>query len=87
MKTFYWYDYETFGLSPKVQRIAQFAGIRTDEIQHSGLGKNLMKEAEKISKEEFDAKKILVISAVGTREYYQKIGYSLYGPYMSKILN
>ena len=59
----------------------------TDEIQHSGLGKNLMKEAEKISKEEFDAKKILVISAVGTREYYQKIGYSLYGPYMSKILN
>ena len=31
MNTFYWYDYETFGLSPKVQRIAQFAGIRTDE--------------------------------------------------------
>ena len=31
MKTFYWYDYETFGLSPKIHRIAQFAGIRTDE--------------------------------------------------------
>ena len=58
-----------------------------NEIQHSGLGKNLMKEAEKISKEEFDAKRILVISAVGTREYYQKLGYSLYGPYMSKTLN
>ena len=57
------------------------------EIQHSGLGKNLMKEAEKISKEEFDAKEILVISAVGTREYYQKLGYSLYGPYMTKTLN
>ena len=57
-----------------------------NEIQHSGLGKNLMKEAEKISKEEFDAKRILVISAVGTREYYQKLGYSLYGPYMSKTL-
>ncbi|RMW36431.1 MAG: tRNA uridine(34) 5-carboxymethylaminomethyl modification radical SAM/GNAT enzyme Elp3 [Nitrosopumilus sp.] len=57
------------------------------EIQHSGLGKNLMKEAEKISKEEFDAKKLLVISAVGTREYYQKLGYSLYGPYMSKTLD
>ncbi|KAF6244698.1 tRNA uridine(34) 5-carboxymethylaminomethyl modification radical SAM/GNAT enzyme Elp3 [Nitrosopumilus sp. b2] len=57
------------------------------EIQHSGLGKNLMKEAERISKEELDAKKLLVISAVGTREYYQKLGYSLYGPYMSKILN
>jgi elongator complex protein 3 len=57
------------------------------EIQHSGLGKSLMKEAEKISKEEFDAKKLLVISAVGTREYYQKLGYSLYGPYMSKRLD
>ncbi|MHA7734385.1 elongator complex protein 3 [Nitrosopumilus sp. S6] len=58
-----------------------------NEIQHSGLGKNLMKEAEKISKEEFDAKKLLVISAIGTREYYQKLGYSLYGPYMSKKLD
>jgi len=57
-----------------------------NEIQHSGLGKNLMKEAERISKEEFDAKNLLVISAVGTREYYQKIGYSLYGPYMAKAL-
>jgi len=56
-------------------------------IQHSGLGKNLMKEAEKISKEEFDATKLLVISAIGTREYYQKLGYSLYGPYMTKSLN
>ncbi len=46
-----------------------------------------MREAEKISKEEFDAKKILVISAVGTREYYQKLGYSLYGPYMAKTLD
>ena len=57
-----------------------------NEIQHSGLGKKLMMEAEKISREEFDVKKMLVISAVGTREYYQKLGYSLYGPYMSKTL-
>lgn len=58
-----------------------------NEIQHSGFGKKLMSEAEKISKEEFDAKKLLVISAVGTREYYQKLGYSLYGPYMAKELS
>lgn len=58
-----------------------------NEIQHSGFGKKLMAMAEKISKEEFDAKKILVISAIGTREYYQKLGYSLYGPYMKKELN
>jgi len=28
--SFYWYDYETFGIDPRVDRIAQFAGIRTD---------------------------------------------------------
>ena len=57
-----------------------------NSIQHSGLGKSLMIQAEKISQEEFDAKKLLVISAVGTRMYYQKLGYSLYGPYMAKEL-
>ncbi len=31
MKTYLWYDYETFGADPKRDRIAQFAGIRTDE--------------------------------------------------------
>ncbi|HEU5487435.1 MAG TPA: tRNA uridine(34) 5-carboxymethylaminomethyl modification radical SAM/GNAT enzyme Elp3 [Candidatus Nitrosotalea sp.] len=57
-----------------------------DTIQHSGLGKNLMSEAEKISMEEFDSKRLLVISAVGTREYYRKLGYTQLGPYMSKDL-
>ncbi|NHH96749.1 histone acetyltransferase, ELP3 family [Candidatus Nitrosotalea sp. FS] len=57
-----------------------------DTIQHSGLGKNLMGEAEKISMEEFDSKRLLVISAVGTREYYRKLGYTQLGPYMSKDL-
>jgi exodeoxyribonuclease I len=28
--SFYWYDYETFGIDPRTDRIAQFAGIRTD---------------------------------------------------------
>jgi elongator complex protein 3 len=45
-----------------------------------------MGQAEKISKEEFDAKKLLVISAVGTRQYYRKLGYLLDGPYMAKLL-
>ena len=30
MSSFYWYDLETFGISPQLDRIAQFAGIRTD---------------------------------------------------------
>ena len=31
MNTFYWYDLETFGTNTRYDRIAQFAGIRTDE--------------------------------------------------------
>lgn len=31
MGSFYWYDLETFGRSPRQSRIAQFAGLRTDE--------------------------------------------------------
>ena len=29
-QTFYWHDYETFGLDPQRDRAAQFAGVRTD---------------------------------------------------------
>ena len=28
--TFYWHDYETFGVDPRADRPAQFAGLRTD---------------------------------------------------------
>ena len=44
--------------------------------QHIGLGKQLMHEAEEISKEE-NCKIIKVISGVGVREYYKKLGYNL----------
>lgn len=44
--------------------------------QHQGLGKWLMNEAEKISKEN-KVKLIKVISGVGVREYYKKLGYKL----------
>lgn len=56
------------------------------EAQHKGLGKKLMAEAERIAKEEFNCKKILVISGIGVREYYKKLGYQRDGPYMSKNL-
>ena len=50
----------------------------------SGFGTLLMEEAERIAREEHGAVKIAVISGVGTRDYYRKLGYSLDGPYMSK---
>ena len=59
---------------------------RGDSYQHRGLGMNLLKEAERISKDELRVDKIAVISAVGTREYYKKLGYQQDGPYVSKVL-
>lgn len=55
-------------------------------IQHSGLGRRLMSRAEEMARDTFGAEQLLVISAVGTREYYKRLGYSLYGPYMCKDL-
>ncbi|XP_071448961.1 elongator complex protein 3 [Hetaerina americana] len=55
-------------------------------FQHQGFGMLLMEEAERIAKEEHGSSKIVVISGVGTRNYYRKIGYQLDGPYMSKSL-
>ena len=39
--SFYWHDYETWGANPRVDRPAQFAGIRTDEKLEI-IGKPLM---------------------------------------------
>lgn len=55
--------------------------------QHRGYGKKLLSEAEKIAREEFDAKKIIVISGIGVRRYYLKKNYKIDGPYVSKSLN
>ena len=52
--------------------------------QHRGLGKKLMKEAEKIAKEEFGLKKMAVIAGVGVRGYFRKLGYRLKDTYMVK---
>ncbi len=55
------------------------------KTQHLGFGKQLMKKAEELSKEA-GFKKVAVISAIGTREYYKKLGYKLEGTYMVKYL-
>ena len=39
--TFYWHDYETFGLDPQRDRACQFAGIRTD-AEFTIIGEPLM---------------------------------------------
>ena len=54
--------------------------------QHSGLGRKLLRAAEQKAAEA-GANKILVLSALGTREYYERVGYRPVGPYMGKYLN
>ena len=52
--------------------------------QHQGFGRKLMKTAEEMTKKEFGLKEIAVISAVGTREYFKKLGYQPKDTYMVK---
>lgn len=56
------------------------------KTQHLGLGKALITKAEEISREN-SFKKISVISSIGTRNYYKKLGYELEDLYQSKLLN
>lgn len=54
--------------------------------QHKGLGKKLIAKAEKIAKKEYGLKKIAIISGIGVRNYYRKLGYKLSETYMVKTL-
>jgi elongator complex protein 3 len=47
----------------------------------------LMEEAQRIAREEHGSNKLAVISGVGTRHYYRKLGFELEGTYMVKDLN
>ncbi len=51
--------------------------------QHRGYGRLLVEKAEEIAKKH-GKEKMLITSAVGTREYYRKLGYRRYGAYMGK---
>ncbi|MBI2137644.1 tRNA uridine(34) 5-carboxymethylaminomethyl modification radical SAM/GNAT enzyme Elp3 [Candidatus Woesearchaeota archaeon] len=55
------------------------------KMQHRGFGKELMSKAEEIAKKH-GMKKMLVISGIGAKEYYKKLGYGYDGPYMGKKL-
>jgi len=59
---------------------------RLAQIQHRGYGKLLMRSAEQICRDEFDAKKLAVISGIGARDWFYDLGYHLDGPYVSKFL-
>ncbi len=71
----------------EVHTYGKVIGINKKEekgAQHIGLGRKLIQEAEKIAREEFGVRKIAIISGVGVREYYRKLGYRLWEEYMVK---
>jgi elongator complex protein 3 len=73
-------ELHTYG---QLQPLARGSASATSP-QHRGLGKNLIKKAEKIAEKEFKIKKITVISGVGVRDYWRKLGYRLENTYMVK---
>lgn len=65
----------------------QKIGKNDDNLwQHKGYGAQLLEEAEKIAKDEYNKNKMLIISGIGVRDYYRKFGYYKDGPYMSKFI-
>jgi elongator complex protein 3 len=58
-----------------------------EAAQHKGLGKALLREAERIAAEEFGARQMTILSGVGAREYYRtEFGYQSRGDYMVREL-
>ena len=60
---------------------------REEAAQHKGLGKALLREAERIAGDEFQVPQMVVLSGTGAREYYRtEFGYTSLGDYMVKNL-
>ena len=65
---------------PLAERIIEAA-------QHKGLGKALLREAERIALDEFQAGQVIVLSGTGAKEYYRtEFDYRSQGDYLVKTL-
>jgi len=56
-------------------------------LQHKGYGKELVDEAVRICREEFDKKHLFVLSGVGVKEYYRRLGFKDKGVYLFKKIH
>jgi len=63
--------------------VAKHDNKRSENVQHMGFGKKLLKKAEEITIEN-GFRKVAIISGVGVREYYENQGYNLTQNYMIK---
>ena len=74
-------ELHTFG--PEVPLAEQ----KPEAAQHKGIGRALLREAERIAADEFQARQMVVLSGVGARDYYRtESGYRSLGEYMVKEL-
>lgn len=72
-------ELHTYGRHTKI-------GVEGAQGQHVGFGRKLLARAEEIARNE-GYKKLAVISGIGVRAYYRKLGYALEGTYMVKYLS
>jgi elongator complex protein 3 len=64
------------------------SGQNSESAQHKGFGKALLREAERIARDEFQASRMIILSGTGAKEYYRaEFGYSSRGDYMVKGLS
>jgi len=65
-------------------------GERPSDIdtQHLGVGVKLLRKAEEVAYSKYDKRKVLILSGIGVREYYRRLGYwrERNSPYMTKLL-
>ncbi len=60
---------------------------KTNATQHKGIGQLLINKAEEIALQEYNKQKMIIISGLGVKEYYQKkFNYEKKGVYMFKNL-
>lgn len=62
----------------------KLADKSSNSVQHQGLGKKLMAEAERIARDKWNCNRMIVIAGLGVRAYYYKLGYTPLGPYVVK---
>lgn len=61
-------------------------GSKVEDWQHRGWGEALMGEAERVALEDYGMRDMVVMSALGTKKYYHRLGYRNKGVYVSKSL-
>ena len=84
-KPFYNETLEDMGL---IRELHVYGGVQKvnsqgESIQHKGFGKQMLNKAEEIAYIN-NLKGVVVISGIGVREYYEKLGYTLKNHYMIK---